>query len=44
MEGVKEEGDVELYAKLDSAYSSDEEDVEVSCVGSTTFSVQLTLC
>lgn len=28
MEGVKEEGDVELYAKLDSAYSSDEEDVE----------------
>ncbi|CAO2146805.1 unnamed protein product [Urochloa humidicola] len=28
MEGVKEEGDEELYAKLDSAYSSDEEDTE----------------
>uniref|UniRef100_A0A0D9XTR6 CRM-domain containing factor CFM3, chloroplastic/mitochondrial n=1 Tax=Leersia perrieri TaxID=77586 RepID=A0A0D9XTR6_9ORYZ len=28
MEGVEEEGDEELYAKLDSAYSSDEEDVE----------------
>ncbi|XP_006663567.2 CRM-domain containing factor CFM3, chloroplastic/mitochondrial [Oryza brachyantha] len=28
MEGVKEEGDEELYAKLDSAYSSDEEDGE----------------
>ena len=31
MEGVKEQGDEELYAKLDSAYSSDEEeDMEVS--------------
>ncbi|KAF0894766.1 hypothetical protein E2562_003650 [Oryza meyeriana var. granulata] len=28
MEGVKGVGDEELYAKLDSAYSSDEEDVE----------------
>jgi len=28
MEGVKEQGDEELYAKLDSAYSSDEEDME----------------
>ncbi|CAN6372673.1 unnamed protein product [Urochloa humidicola] len=28
MEGVKEQGDEELYAKLDSAYSSDEEDTE----------------
>uniref|UniRef100_A0A0A9BZR3 CFM3 n=1 Tax=Arundo donax TaxID=35708 RepID=A0A0A9BZR3_ARUDO len=28
MEGVKDQGDEELYAKLDSAYSSDEEDVE----------------
>ncbi|KAF8700111.1 hypothetical protein HU200_034474 [Digitaria exilis] len=26
MEGVKEQGDEELYAKLDSAYSSDDED------------------
>jgi hypothetical protein len=30
MEDVKDQGDEELYAKLDSAYSSDEEDVEVS--------------
>lgn len=31
MEGVKEQGDEELYAKLDSAYSSDDEDdMEVS--------------
>ncbi|KAG8090224.1 hypothetical protein GUJ93_ZPchr0011g27074 [Zizania palustris] len=28
MEGAKEEGDEELYAKLDSAYSSEEEDVD----------------
>ncbi|XP_062182502.1 CRM-domain containing factor CFM3, chloroplastic/mitochondrial-like, partial [Phragmites australis] len=28
MEAVKDQGDEELYAKLDSAYSSDEEDVE----------------
>ncbi|CAO2151344.1 unnamed protein product [Urochloa humidicola] len=28
MEGVKEQGDEELYAKLDSAYSSDDEDRE----------------
>ncbi|CAN6363270.1 unnamed protein product [Urochloa humidicola] len=28
MEGVKEQGDEELYAKLDSAYSSDEDDME----------------
>ncbi|RLM70348.1 hypothetical protein C2845_PM17G12490 [Panicum miliaceum] len=28
MEGVKEQGDEELYSKLDSAYSSDEEDME----------------
>jgi hypothetical protein len=32
MEDVKEQGDEEVYAKLDSVYSSDEEeDVEVSC-------------
>ena len=30
MEDVKDQGDEELYAKLDAAYSSDEEDMEVS--------------
>jgi hypothetical protein len=29
MEDVKDQGDEELYAKLDAAYSSDEEDMEV---------------
>lgn len=28
IEGAKDQGDVELYAKLDSAYSSEDEDVE----------------
>ena len=30
MEDVKDQGDEELYAKLDAAYSSEEEDMEVS--------------
>lgn len=34
MEQVKDQGDEELYAKLDSAYSSDEEDAEVSVLDS----------
>jgi len=32
MEDVKDQGDEELYAKLDAAYSSDEEDMEVSAM------------
>jgi len=32
MEDVKDQGDEELYAKLDAAYSSDEEDMEVSTI------------
>lgn len=43
MEGVKEQGNEELYAKLDSVHSSDEEDVEV-CIGSSACSIELTLC
>jgi len=34
MEDVKDQGDEELYAKLDAAYSSDEEDMEVSAMNS----------
>jgi hypothetical protein len=30
IEKVKDQGDEELYARLDSAYSSEDEDVEVS--------------
>jgi hypothetical protein len=44
MEDVKDQGDEELYAKLDSAYSSDEEeDVEVSA-GFTTMLGCTDLC
>lgn len=32
MEDVKEQGYEELYAKLDAAYSSDDEDMEVSAM------------
>jgi hypothetical protein len=36
MEGVKEQGDEELYAKLDSAYSGDDdEDTEEVSTGSS---------